>query len=738
MNIRDSLALLRLKTPLANPDWAVRTHMHWPILEQALHRSPYGRTLALQLLSDLDNRRVTRRTTTRLLRLKTLCQDSGSDADLALYCFLCAYLHDDSGQHGLTETALRAANQFGHRYHMIHMMLGARLLERGLFAEADRELDLAIDCIYQFPPLDEAKRQLIGVLQSLRAQALLMMHRPEEAETLLEKAAHAADAPYRLNSLALLHAYHGRAEEAGRALEALRAAQSPMVEVAARHVPLLLEGRHSHFTVIPADPEAPQRYWNFFLQEEDALRSRLKVNGPADCLAYQRAIFNSICPVDSAVDEVSVRFGMTDGKPCIRLSAQHSRTGEAFLRALIAACPPGLSERWTIDLRPGDPEAPAISLHDVDVPVRRLPLQLRLSNALAAVALRRPFAPKPFAAYWSVYRAILAPAFQDMPCGRLAALRIRHDWHLHRAPAASITRLRQLQALADSGPDADRALYYFLGAAVADMRQDAEDIPRWLRPSLRAGASFHLIHSMLGEHYLHGRHAFSRAEAEYRQALSLIRVERQDDLRQKLAARYQSALAITLMMRHRTQKAGALLKEAASQPDCPDHQHALALLHALHGRREEAHHALSRLRELDAARADSLEPGLQMLLEGTHPHFTAKTPDEQLIAKYWAWFAANEAEMRRLLNTKDGRRACREHQQAQFAPLVPEPAEIDVMFTSFWLREGRPAITFNANHSRTYAALIAALIRLCPKELTDGPDGWVLIDESGPIPPVSE
>lgn len=356
--IRDFFALARLKTPLADPDWAVRTRMHWPILERALHRSPYGRMLALQLLSDLDNHRVSRRTNTRLLRLKAVCQDSGSDADLALYCFLCAYLHDDLGQHGHMEAALRAANQFGHRYHMIHMMLGARLLERSLFDEAARELDRAIDCIYQFPPLDEAKRRLVGVLQSLRAQALLLMHRPEEAEALLEKAAHAADAPHHLYALALLRAHQGRGEEAGRALEALRAAQSPMAEVAARHVPLLQEGRHSHFTVIPADQQKLRQYWHWFQREEDSLLARLKVNGPADCLAYQRATFNSVCPVDSAVDGVDVRFEMVGGKPCIRLSARHSRTGEAFLRELIAACPPGLSERWTIDFRPGDPETP--------------------------------------------------------------------------------------------------------------------------------------------------------------------------------------------------------------------------------------------------------------------------------------------------------------------------------------------------------------------------------------------
>lgn len=735
--IRDFLALLRMKTPLADPDWAVRTRTHWPILEQALHRSPYGRMLALQLLSDLDNRRVTKRTTTRLLRLKTLCQAGGSDADLALYCFLCAYLHDDSGQHGLMETALRAANQFGHRYHMIHMMLGARLRERSLFAGADREFDRAIDCIYQFPPLDEPRLRMIGVIQSLRAHALLMMHRPEEAEALLDKAASAANDPSHLYALSLLRAHQGRGGEAQAALEALRAAQSPLAEEAARHVSLLLEGRHPHFTVIPADPEKLRRYWNFFLQEEDALRSRLKVNGPADCLAYQRRMFSSVCPADSEVDRLGVDFEMVDGKPCIHLSARYSRTGEPFLQALIAACPPGLAERWAIDFRPGDPEAPAVSIDEADVPVRRLPLRTRLSNAFAAIVLHRPFTPKPFAAYWSVYRAILAPAFPDMPCARLAALRILHAWHRGGSPEAELKRLKQLQALAQGGTDADRALYYFLGAAVADIRHDAEDIPRWLRPAIRAGASFHLIHSMLGEYYLHGRHFFAQAESELRQALALVREEPQDELRRNFGFRYQSSLAAALLMLHRTEEAGALLKEAASQPDCPEYLYASALEHALNGRREEAHHALSRLRELDTSRADSLEPALQLLLEGTHPHFTAKAPDEQLIADYWAWFAANEAEMRRLLNGDNGSRACREHQLAQFAPLVPEPAEIDVMRKTFWLREGRPAITFNANHSRTYAALIAALIRLCPPGITSGPDGWVLIDESDPLPPPS-
>ena len=77
---------------------------------------------------------------------------------------------------------------------------------------------------------------------------------------------------------------------------------------------------------------------------------------------------------------------------------------------------------------------------------------------------------------------------------------------------------------------------------------------------------------------------------------------------------------------------------------------------------------------------------------------------------------SNEREIRRVLN-QEGPKSCFNYQREAFAPLVPEPASIDMMSRAYRIEGSQLQMHFFAHYSRTYQALIEALVEGCPPEV---------------------
>ena len=118
----------------------------------------------------------------------------------------------------------------------------------------------------------------------------------------------------------------------------------------------MLAGTHPHFTVREPDPEIVSRFWSWFLREEETLLGILRDKGGNACFRYQQEHFGEIYPEKDTIDIMGVGYRMEDGKPSLTLAANHSRTCEALIAALVAACPQELSTRWNIHSCWGNPE----------------------------------------------------------------------------------------------------------------------------------------------------------------------------------------------------------------------------------------------------------------------------------------------------------------------------------------------------------------------------------------------
>jgi len=718
-NLKNRAAAFLLHSPLRPRSWDACLHTHWPILQHAMQENPHALTQALQCLAALDAGNVGRRTLGRLLKLRKFCRSSSSDADRALYCFLCALYRERRGEREEMITDLRAACHWGHTYHTIHAMLGTHcLMESGLYRLASEAYDQAIGCLYRYPPLDDGKRRLIAVMQAHQATALLMMHRTAEAETLLNRSEPAAGSPGYLYALAMLQASRGLAEEARQTLETLRKQRTPLTSYVQTHVSLLLNGTHPHFTVLPADPNKLRRFWDVFQSREGAILASLKEGKGSSACFHQICIaFRSLWPTDETADRMSLHFRLQDGRPQLHLSALYSRTYDALIEQLIALCPPGITDRWDIIRRFDDPEPEGTSFWGTVLP-RKLPLRRKLQNAIARIALNPPFAHKAWQQYYQEFFPIISPAFHDDPCGRLLTLRTLDDLKSGK-PNRALRKLLRLQNITRDGPDPDRILFSFLRGLHSDALGNITDTMRFFRWAADCGASHPLIHVRLGAYYLFDKHLYDNAHDHFTQMLhciSLYSIE--EDSKAIAIGEARACLACVLFMMHRTQEAESMLSAAYAALNTAMYQYAAILQYALRGQEDDAMVHLRELQCINPGLSQNIEPGICMLLNGTHPHFTAHQPNFPAIHAYWHWFVSNEPQLREAIVSRDDN-TFRRLENPHFDLLCPEPSNIDVMFRRVRMLQGRPTITFDDNYSQNYAALIDALIAACPPEVTE-------------------
>lgn len=356
--ISRALARLTLRFSPARERWLHHIGVYLPLLRDAFPDAPENHLRVLRIADALEARRH-EEAAARLEQLLPVIRQSANPHEKALYCVLQGNLCLQSNRPGEAARWMREANKYEHRFHRPHLLLGFHYLyERSQYSRAYDHFDAAISCIYDFPPLDENKRFVIAGMQSGMALALVMMHRPEEAEAMLQRSQAARETAEHQLALAYLSAVLGRRSEAEAALDALRRIDPQRLEHWAPGVQLLLEGTHPHFTAKEPDAGAIAAYWDWFAHEERHLRILLRDQGGPACNAFQKKMFHPLVPEPANLDVMGVGFRMENGQPSLAFCDYFSRTYEKLCAALVAACPPEVTAHWRVTAVHGNPEAP--------------------------------------------------------------------------------------------------------------------------------------------------------------------------------------------------------------------------------------------------------------------------------------------------------------------------------------------------------------------------------------------
>lgn len=345
---RAALARLTLHFSPERSRWVTHWERCLPILENTLPGDPHAQLLTMRFLDDLSASRYTH-AQKKLELLRRIIREGGNQPDRALYCVLKGMYHAQLNQPYEMARCMRQASKHGHRYHLPYLLLGIHyLFDRCRYDQAYAAFNAAISCIYEFPPLDEGKRQLIARLQCSMALASTMMHDQPAAEALLIKAAPAEKSVEYQHASAVLRAVQGRRMEAEHALHLLAKADPQRHEHFAPGIRMMLEGAHPHFNALQPDTEAIAAYWEWFASEERTLRRILSEEGGNACWAYQNAAFSPLEPVPESIDMMGIGFRMVQGQPELNFYAYYSRTYAVLVDALAAACPEKVREHWHV------------------------------------------------------------------------------------------------------------------------------------------------------------------------------------------------------------------------------------------------------------------------------------------------------------------------------------------------------------------------------------------------------
>ncbi len=357
-SVQDALAKFFLRIPLPPQiRWESHYDVHYPILKDAFRQSPraYLRTM---LTLDAIEAKKPQRALRRLQKLKPFCEN-GSNAEKALYYVLLGLYYDLIDRMPQMASNMRKAEQFGHTHPTPHVMVCMYVLfDRHLYEQAVEEADKAINCAYLYPPMTEPHRRFVACCYAESAFALTMMHRLDDAEDALRKADFAADSMEHLFAAAFLRAVQGRRAEAEDATAALKALQPFRYEHAMANIPLILDGMHPHFTAKAPDDAAIRDYWAWFRREENTLLTKLNSQGHIAAFQHHHEYFKNLTPEPAEIDMMHVEFefhsepGQVNGQPQMTLRACYSRTYDALIGAMIAACPEDISARWRIVREP--------------------------------------------------------------------------------------------------------------------------------------------------------------------------------------------------------------------------------------------------------------------------------------------------------------------------------------------------------------------------------------------------
>lgn len=340
---------LHLKTYLPS----VRTRLdsiisrYAPMLNPAFKEDRDAQLLTLFALDELEKNKL--RDAEKLIdRLESHCK---TDAEKALWNIVVGMYCWANDRPDTMDYYFDKAAALGHQHHLPHMLSGEyHLLGSHHFDKALAEYDRAIDCIYQFPPLNDPGRYLIAQAQACMAYALTMMHRTDEASAMLVKAEFAHDSEEYLHASAILSAVKQDAEAANKAVSELTKLNPPLGEDVGKQVRLILDGTHIHFFPREVAPSLPADFWTWFCTQEPTFQPLLDKDDPDACGQILADHINTLVP--DPEDMMTATIELKDGKPEIILTACYSRSYGAMIEAIAAACPADIRQRWIITLQP--------------------------------------------------------------------------------------------------------------------------------------------------------------------------------------------------------------------------------------------------------------------------------------------------------------------------------------------------------------------------------------------------
>lgn len=341
------LASILFRLPHNQRKWQAYMTQYQPILENAFQHNHAARLLVMKTLQQISRKNIEGAQNT--LRAITPIARNGEPIDKSLWAVLhgLGYLKANNMKQAIRY--FKSANKCGHRLYLPYLLTADQYLSAPIdYPKAVSDFKTAIECIYEYPPMNETTRQALYMAHSDLCFCHVMMHQYEEAKTDLlhaEQIEHNTSSS--LYASIYLHAALHHTNEVATLLPKYKVFCPEEFDAFKARIENILANQDPHFTQMPiGSPEGIAAFWQNFLTQENEMMQLLRDNRVLDARKLMAGPLEEMDPYENDMWGFDVL--LQNSAYTIFFQANYSQTYTSFIDSIVAACPPAILKRWRI------------------------------------------------------------------------------------------------------------------------------------------------------------------------------------------------------------------------------------------------------------------------------------------------------------------------------------------------------------------------------------------------------
>ena len=333
-----------LNDPQFQKNWATHMKSFGPVLKDAFAEDSASRVALCSALTHITGKKLPQ----ALLKLNSLQKNLVTDADKAAFFFAMGLFCEYAGKFDEMAALYNQANDLGHKFYLPYLKAGKYALDTRDYGTAEKNYRAAVSC-FSAMALSDKEKQLLASAHTNLASCLLMMHRPEDAQTALTASRNILPLfPGRAAPEALLYALRGQTAQMLASLESLKTMAPFAYDSIKKSTDQILAGTEPQFFAIPVDQKKIDAFWNWFAGVEGDLKAKAdKQEYDAVMTAVGEHLLDALPFLEQ---RPSTALGKSDHGYVIQLKDMYA-TGviEAYSK-LLTSCPAEIKSRWFFDI----------------------------------------------------------------------------------------------------------------------------------------------------------------------------------------------------------------------------------------------------------------------------------------------------------------------------------------------------------------------------------------------------
>jgi len=330
---------------------------------------------------------------------------------------------------------------------------------------------------------------------------------------------------------------------------------------------------------------------------------------------------------------------------------------------------------------------------------------------------RKSFESSQFQQSWQVHMQAFGPILEHAFEGNYQA-RIHLTAALNhissRNLAQGLAKLKLIQK--DCITDADKTAFLFFMGVYSEMAGNTEQMIAFYTYANEYGHRFYMPYMKVGKFYL-DHHDYGPAFENYQAAIACFSATGLDEKDKLILGSAYTNLASCLTMMHRYDEAEEALSTSRSlYPDAPGRAAVEAVLHALHGDREQVDACLNTLKAHVPAAVDSIRESTEKILEKKDPLFFPFPIPAEKVTAFWDWFRGYSPELIGRLDKEEYESALTPIGETLLAhfPFLEEP-----LVPGVGRNEKGYVLELRDCYAVAVVALFETLLAACPEEITE-------------------